>query len=405
MFKKIFLLFTAIALFNGFLFAEDKEEKFNAGQVVMHHVLESHDWELTEYPVGEGKYGKIAIHLPWILYSAQNGVEFYGSTEALLASNKYIVDEHHGAVYVNDGSGVTPAHHEGGEHEEKKAVEPTTTEPTHKVDSVKTEGAAHAEGETAEAAHEEHHDYSHLASALDLSPTKTVLHMFLVGIALILVFSAVKKGYVKNRGKAPSGIQSFAEPIIVFVRDFAKEYIGKKYEAFVPYLLTLFFFIWFANLFGLTPLNSNIAGNISVTAALAFLSLIIINVNGTKDYWTHIFWPPGVPMGLNFLLTIVEFLGVFIKPISLAIRLFANIAAGHFMVLCLICLIFIFGDLGKSIGGATFGVAIGIPFSIAIMCLEMLVAAIQAYIFTLLTCVFLGMAMESHDHHEEHAHH
>lgn len=403
MFKKIFLLFTAITLFNGFLFAEDKEEKFNAGQVVMHHVLESHDWELTEYPAGDGKYEKLALHLPWILYSSANGLAFYGSTEALVASGKYIVDEHGGAVYVNDGS--APAHHEGGEHEQP------VTEPTHSADTAHKAEQAHGEGEHAQAetpevaGEEAHHDYSHLVAAIDLSPTKTVLHMILVAIALLLVFSAVKKGYDKNRGKAPSGLQSFVEPIIIFVRDFAKEYIGKKHEAFLPYLLTLFFFIWFANLFGLTPLSSNIAGNISVTAALAFLSLIIINVNGTKDYWTHIFWPPGVPIGLNFLLTIVEFLGVFIKPISLAIRLFANIAAGHFMVLSLICLIFIFGESGKSLGGSIFGAAIGVPFSIAIMCLEMLVAAIQAYIFTLLTCVFLGMAMESHDHHEEHAHH
>ncbi|MCB1148293.1 MAG: F0F1 ATP synthase subunit A, partial [Leptospiraceae bacterium] len=162
---------------------------------------------------------------------------------------------------------------------------------------------------------------------------------------------------------------------------------------------TLFFFIWFSNMFGLTPLNSNIMGNISVTAALAVLTFIIVQFNGTKDYWRHIFAMPGIPIAIVPLMTVIEIISLFVKPFALAIRLFANISAGHFMVLSLISLIFILGKSGESIGGALGIMPITILFTLAILSLEVIVAIIQAYIFTLLTAVFIGMAHESHDDH------
>lgn len=228
--------------------------------------------------------------------------------------------------------------------------------------------------------------------------------MILIGLLLLLVFSAVAKAYTKRENEAPKGLQSFMEPIIVFVRDeVAKPYLGDKAGKFLPYLLTLFFFIWFSNLFGLLPFNSNIAGNISVTASLAILTFIITQVNASKDHWKHVFNTPGVPSWLKFgglpLLPVVEFIGLFTKPFALAIRLFANITAGHFMVLGLISLIFIMGDNGTSLAGGFGIMPLSVLFTLVIFALEMIVAIIQPFIFTLLTAVFIGMAMESHDDH------
>ncbi|MFN0204317.1 MAG: F0F1 ATP synthase subunit A [Bacteroidia bacterium] len=396
--KKIFAIAFAAILFANYSFANEPEGKggFDASSTIMHHILESHDWEITEYPKGDGTYGSFGIHLPWLLYSSRDGVKFYGSTEAMNHSKEYIADSH-GKVYAVK-SGATPAHteptHEHGET-------PATHEETHKSE-------AHGEAtHEAKGAHHAPANADESVAVYDFSPSKTVVQMLIVALLLIIIMRSVAKGYITNKGKAPSGIQSFFEPIIVFVRDFAKENIGPKYEKFMPYLLTLFFFIWFSNMFGLMPFNSNIAGNISVTAALAVLTLIIMVANGTKDFWMHMILPPGVPLGIQQLLTVIEIASnLLIKPVALAIRLFANIAAGHFMVLSLVCLIFIFGKAGQSVGGAIGGTVMGIPFAIGIMILETLVAIVQAYIFTLLTTVFLGQAMESHDHHEEgHAHH
>jgi F-type H+-transporting ATPase subunit a len=244
-------------------------------------------------------------------------------------------------------------------------------------------------------------------TVIDFSITKTVLQMMIVALVMLLVFTSVASAYKRNAGKAPSGFQAIVEPIIVFVRDeIAKPNLHGKHEPFVPYLLTLFFFIWFSNIFGLTPFNSNISGNISITVALATLTFIITQFNGTKDYWGHIFWFPGVPLPVKFIMLPVEVVGLFTRPFSLTVRLFANIAAGHFMVLALICLIFLMADNGKN-PGAAFGIApLSLVFGLFIMTLEVLVAAIQAYVFTLLSSVFIGMAMESHSHDHAHdAHH
>jgi F-type H+-transporting ATPase subunit a len=215
-----------------------------------------------------------------------------------------------------------------------------------------------------------------------------------------LVFLTVAKAYKKTGvTSAPKGLQSFMEPIILFVRDeVAKPNIGKHYAKYMPFLLTIFFLIWINNMLGLVPLfpgGANVSGNIAFTMTLAVFTFILVNINGNKNYWQHIFWMPGMHWSMKLFLAPIELLGVFTKPISLMIRLFANITAGHILVLSLICLIFIF----KSI----FASAIAVPFAVFINMIELLVAFLQAFIFTMLAAMYIGMATEEH-HHEEHAH-
>jgi F-type H+-transporting ATPase subunit a len=219
---------------------------------------------------------------------------------------------------------------------------------------------------------------------------------------MISVANRYKKGHgVKT---APKGMQNFIEPIITFVRDeIARPNLGHKYEKYMPLLLTIFFFILINNIFGLIPGSANVTGNIAFTLVLGVIAFLIILLSSNKHFWGHIFNPPGVPLGIKFILVPVEFLGVFIKPIALIIRLFANMIAGHIIIICLISLIFIFGSLNRGVGwGAS---PIAVAFTIFIYMIEVLVAFLQAYIFTMLTAVFTGMAFEGEHHAEEGAGH
>lgn len=248
-----------------------------------------------------------------------------------------------------------------------------------------------------------------ITSFYDFSITKNVFTMFLASILLILIWSAVARGYKRNEGNAPSGIQSFFEPFFTFIRDeVTKPMIGPKYERFQPFIMTLFFFILVSNLLGLIPFfpgGANVTGNLAVTLVLAVLAFIVTNIHGNGHYWKHVFWMPGVPTFVKPILTIVEVLGLFIKPFSLMIRLFANISAGHIIILSLIGLIFLFGENGNSVGGATTGVIIGGLFTAFMNLIELLVAFLQAFIFAILTASYIGAAVEEHEHHDhEHAH-
>ncbi len=240
---------------------------------------------------------------------------------------------------------------------------------------------------------------------LDLSITKNVFTMLLAAVILIFVFTSVAKAYTTNRGKAPKGMQAVIEPLFVFIRDeVAKPGIGPKYEGYMAYIMTIFFFILTLNLLGLMPVfpgGANVTGNISFTLVLAFVAFIAINVSGTKHYWGHIFWMPGVAVPMKIFLAVIEVIGVFTKPIALMIRLFANMTAGHIIVLSLISLIFVFGKAGASMAGSGLGATIAVPFTLFISCIEVLVAFIQAFIFAMLTSVFIGMALEDHSegHH------
>lgn len=324
-----------------------EEGKFDVAETILDHIKDDHSWHL---------WGHTSISLPVILYS-DKGIELFSSHN--------LVDEHH-----------EPAAYQGNYLYK-------TFEGKIKV--------VNAEGSIDEAA---------TKNVWDFSITKNVASLFLTVFILLLVFLTVAKAYKKTGvTSAPKGLQSFMEPIILFVRDeVAKPNIGKHYAKYMPFLLTIFFLIWINNMLGLVPLfpgGANVSGNIAFTMTLAVFTFILVNINGNKNYWQHIFWMPGMHWSMKLFLAPIELLGVFTKPISLMIRLFANITAGHILVLSLICLIFIF----KSI----FASAIAVPFAVFINMIELLVAFLQAFIFTMLAAMYIGMATEEH-HHEEHAH-
>jgi F-type H+-transporting ATPase subunit a len=232
---------------------------------------------------------------------------------------------------------------------------------------------------------------------LDLSITKNVAMLFINFTLLIVLLLAVSRAYTKNRGNAPKGIQSFIEPVILFVKDsIAKPSIGPNYQKYLPYLLTLFFFILFGNVLGLLPGSGNLTGNIAVTLVLAILTFLIVNFNGNRNYWSHIFWTPGVPILLRLIILPVELIGLFTKPFSLTVRLFVAITAGHIVLLALLCMTFIFSSWYVGVGSTIFVVLISL--------IELLVAGIQAYVFTLFTALYIGQAVHEHEHKHELAH-
>ena len=247
----------------------------------------------------------------------------------------------------------------------------------------------------------EHPEHPSNVRPLDLSITKSVVMMLVTGLLLLWLFRSLATSYAKN-GSIPKGIGRFFEPIVLYIRDdIAKANIGEhKYKRYMPFLLTVFFFIWFLNMFGLTPLGVNVTGNIAVTAGLALIVFLLTNFTGTKDYWKHIFDPLGDGMPwfgkaiIYIILIPIEILGLFIKPFALMIRLYANMTAGHVVLMSLIGLIFIFKSW---VGGP---LSFGLSFAISLI--ELFVALLQAYIFTMLAALYFGFAAETHDHAEEH---
>jgi F-type H+-transporting ATPase subunit a len=326
-----FSLMLALLFSSVFSYAADASEggEFNASEVILHHVMDDHIWHFWD-----GHYG--TLYLPVIVYSSERGLEIF--------SSRNFYDDHHHAVAHN---GYTLDHG---------------------------------------------HIYLNGNSVLDISITKNVAMLFINAALLMVLLLAAAKGARQNAGKAPKGLQSFFEPIIVFVRDeIVKPNIGHHYEKYLPYLLTLFFFILFGNLLGLLPGAGNLTGNIAVTMTLAVFTFIITNVSGNKAYWSHIFWTPGVPLPLRIVILPVEIVGIFTKPFSLMIRLFVAITAGHIVLLSLISLAFIFQS-----------VTVGFVSSLIVLfinLIELLVAGIQAYVFTLFTSLYIGMATADHEHH------
>ncbi|HQF29454.1 MAG TPA: F0F1 ATP synthase subunit A [Bacteroidia bacterium] len=334
------------------------EEKLNAGKLIMEHIADSHGWHL---------WGHTSIPLPVIVYNAQRGLTVFSS-----------------------------ARFEHGH----KAYEGYKLNEAGKIEAVNEMGEVDAHTATV------NEEIS--AATYDISITKNVCSIFITIAILLLVFTSVAKMYTnKRKGLAPTGLQNAVEPIIIFMRDdVIKASIGeKKYEKYVPYLLTLFFFIWINNLLGLIPIfpgGANVTGNISVALVLAVLTFIITVVSGNKYYWQHIFAMPGVPKGVLVLLTPIEILGMFLRPFVLMIRLFANIAAGHIIALSFFCLIFIFGQESLYGTGGGLGVSpLSLVFTVFMAMLELLVAFLQAYVFTLLSSVYIGAAVEEH-HHDDH---
>ncbi|WP_413511059.1 F0F1 ATP synthase subunit A [Myroides odoratus] len=235
---------------------------------------------------------------------------------------------------------------------------------------------------------------------LDFSITKNVASLFFTTILMFVLFLGLAKTYKKGPNNLPKGIARGLEPLVIYVRDeMAVPNIGKaKYKKFMPYLLSVFFLIFLLNILGLTPLGFNVTGSISVTACLAICTFVIVHFSANKDYWKHMFWMPGVPVPMKLMLMPIEILGAIIKPFSLMVRLFANITAGHSVVFGLIAIIFVMKEsLGT--GGA---IGIGFFLSTFLVVLEVLVAFLQAFIFTMLSSLFIGMAVADHDHEEAH---
>ena len=337
--------------------AHAEEEGFNAMEMILHHIADAHSWHLW----GEG-HDAVSISLPVILYT-DNGIVTFSSSAFHHDTEGKVVVEKNGQSFVNVHEHIYYANAEADSH---------------------GSFASHdAEGKITNAA------------PLDFSLTKNVCSMFLSIIILLLIFLSVAKNYKKGDG-VPRGLAGFIEPIILFVRDeIARPNIqGEKYKRYMPYLLTVFFFIWINNLLGLIPiLAPNLTGNIAVTLVLAVFTFLITTFSGNKHYWGHIFNTPGVPWWLKIpipLMPLVEFIGTLTKPFALMIRLFANISAGHILLLSLVSLIFIFESTAMS--------ALSIPFMVFMNVLELLVAALQAYIFTLLSALFIGMATEEAHH-------
>ena len=346
----LLFLFATPLLFGSEKDTPPSDLKTEIKEYISHHLQDSHDFTLLSWTNDAGEKTYAGIPLPVIIWDEGlkvfSSAKFHhGETIATVGDNHYAL--YHGRIYKTD-------------------AERTIT-------------------------YDESHHPTNVAP-LDLSLTKGVVTILITALLMFFLFKNLASSYANN-GLIAKGIGRFFEPIVLYVRDeIARPNIGEKhYKKYMSYLLTLFFFIWFLNLLGLTPLGINVTGNIAVTFCLALLTFIITNLTGNKNYWAHIFWMPGVPWPMRIILAPIELLGLFIKPFSLMIRLYANISAGHIVLMSLIGLIFIFKNwLGSSLS---------FVLAFAVSIIEILVTLLQAYIFTVLSALYFGFASEEHEAH------
>ena len=347
----------------------ESKKGFNAKEIIFGHVLNNHDFHLLDLVNDNGEKHPVSIPLPVILYSKERGLSAFMSSRF-----------HHGEENYDNYTMLTD------EKIEALHLDPTKYN-AQDILAVSADGTI---------------DTS--LRIYDISLTRNVVQMLIALLLFTWIMLRIAKKYKSGQGvvSAPKGSQGLLEPVIIFVRDeVAKPNLGKKQERYLPFLLTIFFFILINNLFGLIPGSANVTGNIAFTAVLGIISFVVILFSSNSHYWLHILNPPGVPLGVKFILVPVEILSVFIKPFALIIRLFANMVAGHIIIICLISLIFIFGNMSSVAGWGT--APFSLAFTIFIYFIEVLVAFIQAFIFTMLTAVFIGQALEGdhdHDHHE-----
>jgi F-type H+-transporting ATPase subunit a len=347
--------------------AEAAKEPLNIKKIIFDHVGDAHEWHFMT--IG---HSHITAPLPVILYSPSNGLSVFSSSKFGHEGHRQVVDGQY--ILVDD-------HY--------KAEQIALGKDPIEVEKIKSGAIVTVDG----------------SPVYDFSITKNVLSM-LISVALLLwIMLSVAKKYKQNgSGVAPSGFQNALEPVITFVRDeVAVPNLGHKAHRFMPILLTFFFFIWINNLLGLIPGGANFTGNIAVTACLALITFIVMIIRANGHFWGHLLNPPGVPFGIKLLLVPIEIISLFIKPVALTIRLFANILAGHIIILSIVCMIFIFGAMSPVAGWGFSPVSVG--FSIFMFFLELLVGAIQAFIFTTLTAVFIGQAVDEGHHGHEDAHH
>ena len=359
------LALTALFLSVSFIgFAKDsgdgeEGEKFDPKEMILHHVKDAYGMHIATLNEGKENETHITIPLPVIVYT-DKGLTVFSSSAFHHDYHGHEIVERNGQKFVN------------------------VHEKVYVLDEGASEVAYDAEG----------HPTNAHRPTLDLSITRNVFMMWVSIAVLLLIFLSAARRYRKAENYVPSGIASFVEPLIVFVRDeIAKPMIGEhKYKRYMPYLLTIFFFIWINNIFGLIPIlnGANVSGNIAFTFTLAAITFIITTFSGNKHYWQHIFWMPGVPVPMKIFLMPIEIIGMFVKPISLMIRLFANITAGHVIILALMSLIFVFKTVAMA--------PVSVVFSLFITVIEIVVTAIQAYIFTILSALYFGMATEEAHH-------
>jgi len=330
----------------------DPNKNFNVNEMIMHHIMDSHEFHIA---------GDMAIPLPVILYVPGEGLKTFLSSKFEHGHKE--VDGfamHHGKVVSTKGYESADLFNLIGGSDNKLYY--------------------------------------------DFSITKNVFTMMLGALIMFLLFMMVARGYKNRAGKSPKGLQAVMEPLFVFIQDeVAKPNIPHKWQKYLPFLMTLFFFILICNLLGLIPFfpgSGNVSGNIAFTFVLAFIASMVVNFSANKHFWAHTLWMPGVPVAIKPILGVIDFIGVIIiKPASLMIRLFANISGGHIIILSLISLIFIFGQMGESIPGVAVGSIVSTVFVLFMNCIELFVAFLQAFIFTILTALYIGQAVEEPEHH------
>lgn len=313
---------------------------FNPGEVILEHISDSHEWHFFSYKRSDGTELNASICLPVIIYTPGEGLSVFSFKQL------------HHPPYKSFSL------------DEKDQI-------------IRTDGK----------------------TFIDFSLTKNVVQLMISMVIMLVLFIGMTRNYKKYGTKAPRGMQSALEVIVVFIRDeVAKPMLGKRADKFLPYLLTLFFFIWINNMLGLIPGSANVTGNIAITATLALFTFILMMAGSKKTYWKHMVAPPGVPIGVLPILIPIEFISnIIVKPFALMIRLFANMLAGHLIILSFMAIIFIFSAMNLFAGaGATI---FSVAFSIFIYMLELLVAALQAYIFTILTALFIGETGIEAEHH------
>ena len=365
-----FLTVAMIALFTAAGFATDVDKnndiQNDGGRIntkekveayILHHIKDSHDFSLFSYTSDGGERKHIGFPLPIILWTSEGLVTFM-SSEFHHNDDGHVIVEKNGLKFAKIHSKIFEL-----------------------------------ESNAATVSFDETHHATNAHKLLDFSITKSVVGILFIGFLLLFWFSRLARQYKTKQ--IPTGFARVLEPLVLYVRDeIARPNIGDKhYRRFTGYLLTVFFFIWVLNLAGLTPLGFNVTGQLAVTGCLAIFTLVIYSVSGTKAYWMHMIWMPGVPVLIRPILAVIELAGaLIIKPFSLLVRLFANISAGHIVVMSLIAIMF---TLKESLGvvGAT-GLSLVLSFFITLI--EVLVAFLQAYIFTMLSALFIGMAVDDH---------
>ncbi|MFZ1751926.1 MAG: F0F1 ATP synthase subunit A [Saprospiraceae bacterium] len=375
--------------------------KFDPAATAIHHISDANVYTIMD---GIG----IRIPLPTILYAPSKGWDFFSSSKFYIGHhedghasyNGYVM--HHGSVHkvVDEGfpsEGSVDIDGFAHKTEDKNGKKVDVNYALYQGKEYRLDARSTLDGGILGGG---------ITSFYDFSISKNVLSMILVSLFLFWAFRRSAQAYKNAPNQAPKGMQGVLETMFLFIRDeVAIPFIGKdKYMKFLPLLMSIFFFILGLNLFGQIPFfgGVNVTGNLTVTMVMAVIVFVIVNINGKRDYWQHIFWMPNVPVFVKPLLAAVEIMSLFIKPLTLMLRLAGNISAGHIAILSFIGLIFIFGDSGASFGGGAVGTAMAIPLTLFMMAIELIVGFVQAFVFTILTASYIGAAIEEHHHAGEH---